>query len=646
MNKLRVIARVLALALALVLALMAVSALAAAWSDQADYSPGSVVTISGDNSNGAGYLADELVHVDVVGPNGYTAACEDVADANGAWSCQVTLPADESAVGEYTYTATGQTSGVSESGTFTDDSKPVHNVNFATSGLPSGVSITVAWAKTNPAGQTVSGSTTFTSPGPSRDEGTKPATTFTYSGFPSSVTVSDVTYNLASTSPASPFTTGAEGGRTTVTATYVVACTAPSISVDPSSQTKTVGESVTFSVKASGTEPLLYQWRKGGSDISGATGSSYTIPSVVTADAGSYDVVVSNSCGSVTSSAATLMVNKADADVTLSNLVQTYTGSPLTPTATTNPSGLAIVWTNAPQTNAGSYAVTATVDDPNYQGSASGTFVINKANATCSITGYTGVYDGDPHGATGSCTGVKGETLAGLDLGASFTDVPGGTANWTFTDVTGNYNNASGSVAIVINKANATCTVNGYDVIYDGNAHTATGSCVGVKGETLSGLDLGSTEHTTVGTYTDSWKFTDVTGNYNNTVGTVADRIRSWTLAGFYQPVDMSSVAKLVYNTVKNGSTVPLKFEVFAGPTELTTTDSVKSLTYAQTTCDVYASTDEIETVATGGTSLRYDATAGQFVYNWKTPTTPGKCYRVTVTTQDLSTLVAYFKLK
>jgi hypothetical protein len=335
---------------------------------------------------------------------------------------------------------------------------------------------------------------------------------------------------------------------------------------------------VTFSVKASGTEPLSYQWRKGGSDISGATDSSYTITSVVMADAGSYDVVVSNSCGSVTSSAATLTVNKAD--------------------------------------------------------------------AACNITGYTGVYDGDPHGATGSCTGVKGETLAGLDLGASFTDVPGGTADWTFTDKTGNYNDASGRVAIVINKADATCTVNGYDVIYDGNAHTATGSCVGVKDETLSGLDLESTVHTTVGTWGDSWTFTDVTGNYNNTTGTVADRIRSWTLAGFYQPVDMSSVAELVYNTIKNGSTVPLKFEVFAGPTELTTTNSVESLTYAQTKCDAKAATDEVETVATGGTSLRYDATAGQFVYNWKTPTTPGNCYRVTVTTQDRSTLVAYFKLK
>ncbi|HWQ24311.1 MAG TPA: hypothetical protein VNK94_09430 [Gaiellaceae bacterium] len=105
----------------LVAALM-VSAVAGAavWTDQQDYAPGSVVTISGDNSDGAGYLAGESVVVNVSGPNGYEASCEAVADENGAWSCQVTLWDSELAVGEYTYTATGQTSGATESGTFTD----------------------------------------------------------------------------------------------------------------------------------------------------------------------------------------------------------------------------------------------------------------------------------------------------------------------------------------------------------------------------------------------------------------------------------------------------------------------------------------------------------------------------------------------
>ncbi len=59
--------------------------------------------------------------------------------------------------------------------------------------------------------------------------------------------------------------------------------------------------------------------------------------------------------------------------------------------------------------------------------------VINKADAVITVDGYTVVYDGDAHGATGTATGVNGEDLGSLlNLGASFTNVPGGTVDWTF----------------------------------------------------------------------------------------------------------------------------------------------------------------------------------------------------------------------
>jgi uncharacterized repeat protein (TIGR03803 family) len=86
------------------------------------------------------------------------------------------------------------------------------------------------------------------------------------------------------------------------------------------------------------------------------------------------------------SAGGTFVIGKADATVTLSDLVQTYTGSPLMPTVTTVPAGLPIVWTNAPQTNAGRYAVTATVDHPAYQGAANGTFEINPPPSVLSVT--------------------------------------------------------------------------------------------------------------------------------------------------------------------------------------------------------------------------------------------------------------------
>jgi uncharacterized repeat protein (TIGR01451 family) len=99
---------------------LAATASAAVQTDKADYSPGEVVTISGDNSNGAGYQSGEAVHVDASGPNGWAATCDAVADAGGAWSCQVSLADGPEAVGSYEYTATGLESGVTESGTFQD----------------------------------------------------------------------------------------------------------------------------------------------------------------------------------------------------------------------------------------------------------------------------------------------------------------------------------------------------------------------------------------------------------------------------------------------------------------------------------------------------------------------------------------------
>lgn len=85
---------------------------------------------------------------------------------------------------------------------------------------------------------------------------------------------------------------------------------APTITTQPKSQTITAGQTATFSVRASGTVPLSYQWAKNGAAISGATGASYTTPATTSTDNGAQFVVtVSNSAGSVTSSAAVLTAN-------------------------------------------------------------------------------------------------------------------------------------------------------------------------------------------------------------------------------------------------------------------------------------------------------------------------------------------------
>jgi len=101
---------------------------------------------------------------------------------------------------------------------------------------------------------------------------------------------------------------------------------APTITTQPKSQTITAGQAATFSVTASGTAPLSYQWVKNGAAISGATGTSYSTPATTSTDNGSQFVVtVSNSAGSVTSSAAILTVNASAVGPTITTQPKSQT---------------------------------------------------------------------------------------------------------------------------------------------------------------------------------------------------------------------------------------------------------------------------------------------------------------------------------
>lgn len=108
---------------------------------------------------------------------------------------------------------------------------------------------------------------------------------------------------------------GVGSGVTSNGATLTVnaAPVAPSIVTQPANQTVTVGQQASFSVEATGTAPLTYQWRKTGQNINGATNATYTIASTVNGDEATYSVVVTNAVNSVTSNGATLTVNAATA---------------------------------------------------------------------------------------------------------------------------------------------------------------------------------------------------------------------------------------------------------------------------------------------------------------------------------------------
>jgi hypothetical protein len=119
-------------------------------------------------------------------------------------------------------------------------------------------------------------------------------------------------------------------------------------------------------------------------------------------------------------------IGKGDATVIFdgATLTQTFDGTVKTVSTSTAPAGLTVVlsFTGTPQ-NAGSYPVTATIDDLNYQGTASATLVVGKGNASITVTPYSVTYDGAAHTATAIATGAQGEDLSGLSLaGTTHTD--------------------------------------------------------------------------------------------------------------------------------------------------------------------------------------------------------------------------------
>ena len=137
---------------------------------------------------------------------------------------------------------------------------------------------------------------------------------YTLAGLPNGtymITPSHAGYTFT---PSSQSMTLNGGNITGVNFTDNAAAVAPTITTQPANQTVTAGQTATFAVVAAGTAPLGYQWQKNGANITGATSASYTTATTTTADSGStFRVVVSNSAGTVTSSAATLTVNPAPA---------------------------------------------------------------------------------------------------------------------------------------------------------------------------------------------------------------------------------------------------------------------------------------------------------------------------------------------
>ena len=127
------------------------------------------------------------------------------------------------------------------------------------------------------------------------------------------LTLSAVTTNDAASY--SVIVTNSVGVIASSSATLTV-LVSPTIIASPANATVTQGNSAAFTVTASGTAPLTYQWLKNGVNISGATSATLTFASAATTDAANYSVTVANAAGSATSAAAALTVQTAPSIVT------------------------------------------------------------------------------------------------------------------------------------------------------------------------------------------------------------------------------------------------------------------------------------------------------------------------------------------
>ena len=610
--------------------------------------------LSGTTHTAAGaYAADPWTFTDVTG--NYNDASGTVDDAIGLASSTTVVTC---AAGPFTYNGSAQT--------------PC-SVSVTDAG---GLNLTPApvYADNTNAG-TASASYTYT--GDANHTGSADSKTFTIDKAPSSTTINcptNVTYTGTALTPCSATATGAGGlsvsvpvvygnntnaGTATANATYAgdanhtgSTATQKTFTIDkaPSSTTINCPTNVTYTGTA--LTPCS-------ATATGAGGLSVSVPVVYgnntnagTATANATYAGDANHTGS-TATQKTFIIDKAPSSTTINCPTNvTYTGTALTPCSATatGAGGLSVsvpvVYGN--NTNAGTATANATyAGDANHTGSTATqkTFIIDKAPSSTTINCPTNVtYTGTaltPCSAT--ATGAGGLSVSVPVVYGNNTNAGTATANATYAGDANHTGSTATQKTFTIDKASSTTTVTcPTSVPYTGSALTPCSAVVTGAGGLNQSLTVSYRNNINVGTATASASYA---GDVNHTSSSNSKNfaIAAWTLSGFFRPVDMGGV----WNAVKNGSTVPLKFRIYAGGVEQTKVSAVKSLMYLQISCTALgasAADAPITTLATGGTVLRY--TDSQFIFNWKTPSGAGKCYRVTMTAADGSTIQAYFKMK
>ncbi len=324
------------------------------------------------------------------------------------------------------------------------------------------------------------------------------------------------------------FTGSMAGGPYTVTATAGELSGTAQVSVTPATATVTLGN--LSAVYNGGPQAASVTTTPSGL----ATSVTYNGSPSVPVNAGSYLVEATVTDPNYSGSASgTLVIAPAEASVTLGGLSTTYYGSAQPVSVTTSPSGLAtsVTYNGSPgaPVNAGSYAVEATVTDPNYTGSASDTLVIAKASQTITFGTLAAKTFGDASFAAGGTAG-SGLSIVYESSNMNVATVSGdiinvvGTGTATITATQGGSTNyeAAAPVAqtLTVAAATASVTLGNLSQTYDGGVKTATVTTDPLDLAVNVTYDNSTTAPTQAGSYTVAATVTDpnYTGSASDTL--------------------------------------------------------------------------------------------------------------------------------
>jgi hypothetical protein len=221
------------------------------------------------------------------------------------------------------------------------------------------------------------------------------------------------------------------------------------------------------------------------------------------------------------------------------------------------------------------------------------------------------------------------------------TPAAGGTA----TDNAGNQASASFG-PIQVDKTPPVVSVTG---VSDGASYTVgsapTTGCTTT--DALSGVATSAVLQVSGGTANGVGTFTATCAgakdNADNSASASATYTVGYAFSGYLAPVNNAPTV----NTGKAGRTYPLKFQLTdASGGFISSLSAVASVSYKATSCGAFTGdpSDALEVSATGGTSLRYDSTANQYVYNWATP--GAGCYTLFLALDSGQVFPAYFNLR